>query len=190
MWLPWLTAINRPHNRVSGFGLATGHRCQMPLPKKRRYSPRMTEPPLMQPERVSQHRRGVVAILMRENRLLVIRRSQTVVAPGAYCFPGGGIEGVESEKEALIREIQEELGMAVVPRRRAWSSVTPWGVELAWWQADFRAECKLCPNPAEVESVHWCTPAEMAALPGLLESNRQFLAGLETGNIRLERRAF
>jgi 8-oxo-dGTP pyrophosphatase MutT (NUDIX family) len=126
-----------------------------------------------------------VAILMRDARLLVIRRSQQVVAPLAYCFPGGGIEGQESESEALVREIQEELGVAIVPRRRVWSSVTPWGVHLAWWQADFLADCELCPNPAEVESIHWHTQAEMAALPGLLESNRLFLEALAAGEIEL-----
>lgn len=133
----------------------------------------------------SVHRRGAVAILIRQERMLVIRRSQLVVAPRAFCFPGGGIEGTESESEALIREIQEELGVTVVPRRRVWSSVTPWGVHLAWWRADFVAECDLCPNPAEVESIHWHTPAEMAELPGLLESNRQFLAALAAGGIQL-----
>jgi 8-oxo-dGTP pyrophosphatase MutT (NUDIX family) len=126
-----------------------------------------------------------VAILVREERLLVIRRSQHVVAPGAYCFPGGGIEGQESEVEALLREIQEELGISIVPRRRIWSSVTPWGVQLAWWQADFLDSCELRPNPAEVESVLWCTLKEMAALPGLLESNRLFLAELAAGAIQL-----
>ena len=132
------------------------------------------------------HRRGAVAILMRQQRLLVIRRSQLVVAPGAYCFPGGGIEGRESETEALVREIQEELGVTIVPDKHVWESVTPWGVHLAWWRAEFAELCEPCPNPAEVESVHWYTPAEMAALPGLLESNRLFLAALEAGELRLD----
>jgi 8-oxo-dGTP pyrophosphatase MutT (NUDIX family) len=130
-------------------------------------------------------RRGAVAILMRQQRLLVIRRSHLVVAPGAYCFPGGGIEGMESEAEALLREIQEELGVAIVPRRRIWSSVTPWNVHLVWWRADLVEPCQLCPNPAEVESVLWCTPEEMAALPGLLESNRSFLQALAAGELTL-----
>jgi 8-oxo-dGTP diphosphatase len=131
-------------------------------------------------------RRGAVAILMREERLLVIRRSYLVVAPRAFCFPGGGIEGEESEAEALVREIQEELGVAILPRQCVWRSVTPWGVDLAWWRAEFVGQCEVCPNPAEVESVHWHTPAEMAALPGLLESNRLFLEALAAGKLKLE----
>lgn len=49
-------------------------------------------------------RRGAVAICVRDGRMLVIRRARSVVAPLTYCFPGGGIEGDESEQQALIRE--------------------------------------------------------------------------------------
>ncbi len=132
------------------------------------------------------HRRGAVAIIVRDERLLVIRRSHLVVAPGAYCFPGGGIEGDESETEALVREIEEELGVPVVPRRRIWSSVTPWDVHLAWWRADLAPHCDPRPNPAEVESIHWHTPSEMAQLPELLESNRRFLEALARGEFALD----
>src|SRR5689334_13980746 len=115
-------------------------------------------------------RRGVVAVVVRDGRLLVIRRSQLVVAPGAFCFPGG-IEAGESEEQALVREIQEELNAAVRPLRRIWQSETPWSVELAWWLAEFEMNAEPIPAPAEVESIHWHTPTEMTELPGLLESN-------------------
>lgn len=131
-------------------------------------------------------RRGVVAVIRDGDRLLVIRRSQEVVAPGAYCFPGGGIEPGESEEDALIRELQEELNVDVVPLRRLWWSVTPWKVELAWWLARLAPGASPRAVPAEVESVHWQTVEEMAALPDLLESNRQFLAALATGDVSLD----
>ncbi|MBX7168827.1 MAG: NUDIX domain-containing protein [Pirellulales bacterium] len=131
-------------------------------------------------------RRGAVAILVRQGRFLVIRRSQHVVAPGAYCFPGGGIEGDESEPAALVRELHEELGIVVRPVARVWESVTPWRVALAWWLAEWSDELHaLAPNPAEVESVHWLLPTEMAALPALLTSNREFLAALDRGEIAI-----
>lgn len=134
---------------------------------------------------LSAGRRGVVAIIARQNRLLVVRRSRQVVAPGTYCFPGGAIEGIESEQEALVREIREELAVTLVPLRRLWQSVTPWNVHLAWWLARLAPEAEPVPNPAEVDLVLWCTPAEMAGLPGLLESNRAFLAALAAGQIDL-----
>jgi 8-oxo-dGTP diphosphatase len=131
-------------------------------------------------------RRGVVAVVSRNNRLLVIRRSSLVVAPGAVCFPGGGIESGETEAAALIREIDEELGAAVLPVRRLWQSVTGWDVELSWWLADLDKAAVLVPNPAEVESVHWLAPGELLEHPELLSSNREFLQAVLRGEIRLE----
>jgi (d)CTP diphosphatase len=141
--------------------------------------PRMTNTP-------QAIRRGAVAVIARDAKLLVIRRSQFVAAPRALCFPGGGIEASESEEQALVREVQEELAVAVTPRRRLWRSTTRWGVELAWWQADLAAGEEPVPHPAEVESVHWHTLEEMATLEGLLDSNREFLAAIARGEICLD----
>jgi len=141
--------------------------------------------PAVRLENAAPRRRGAVAVIERAGSLLVIRRSQAVVAPGAYCFPGGGIEPGETEEQALVREFLEELQVEVRPLRRVWSSVTPWNVELAWWQAELPASVIPQPSPAEVESIHWCTLAEIAQLPGLLESNHQFLAAIERREIVL-----
>jgi 8-oxo-dGTP diphosphatase len=134
-------------------------------------------------------RRGAVAVIRQSDRLLVIRRSQQVVAPGAYCFPGGGIESGESIETAVVRELKEELNVDVVPVRQIWRSVTPWRVELFWWLARLASDASPRPAPAEVESFHWHTVEELAGLPGLLESNRQFLAALARREIDLEERA-
>jgi 8-oxo-dGTP diphosphatase len=129
-------------------------------------------------------RRGAVAVILRANRLLVIRRAASVVAPGKYCFPGGGIEDNESEEQALVRELGEELGVTVRPVRRLWQSVTPWRVELAWWLAELDESVELFPNPDEVTSIHWLSIAEMESLEGLLESNREFLRFIrESGHL-------
>ncbi len=136
------------------------------------------------------NRRGAVAVVVREKRLLVIRRSAHVVAPGALCFPGGAIEPGETEVQALVREFREELDAAIQPIARVWQSVTPWQVELAWWHGRLEPEGELTPNPAEVESIHWLTPREMLAQSQLLESNRQFLAELAAGRIELESAEF
>ena len=131
-------------------------------------------------------RSGAVAVIVEAGRFLVIRRSEHVVAPLGYCFPGGAIEAGESEPAALVREIDEELGAAIEPIGRVWESVAPWGVALAWWQARFVPGTVIVPNPAEVASIRWCTPEAMADLPGLLESNRLFLEALASGRIRLQ----
>ena len=127
---------------------------------------------------------GVVAVMIRDGRFLVIRRSEHVIAPGAFCFPGGGIEPGETEEVALVRELREELDVLVRPVRLVWRSLTPWNVALAWWLAELEGQ-PTC-NPAEVASFHWFTPAELGALPDLLQSNHHFLAAIERGEITLD----
>jgi hypothetical protein len=79
--------------------------------------------------------------------------------------------------------LAEELHAQVRPLRLVWRSTTPWSVDLAWWLAELAGEFR--PNPAEVASCHWYTAEEMARLPNLLESNREFLALLAGGALNL-----
>ena len=127
---------------------------------------------------------GVVAVIPQGPCLLVIRRARHVVAPGMFCFPGGHLEGNETEPDGLVREMHEELGVAVQPRRRIWESVTPWDVSLAWWLCD-SLTVKPTPNPLEIESVHWLERGEMEQLPDLLESNQHFLSAWKQGEFNL-----
>ena len=130
-------------------------------------------------------RRGAVAVVVRDGRMLVIRRARTVVAPLVYCFPGGGIEGDESEEQALVREFREEVGLEVRPVRRLWTCITAWKVELAWWLGQIEPDAIPVANPREVDSIHWFSPEEMARLSDLLASNREFLELLARGEISL-----
>jgi mutator protein MutT len=129
---------------------------------------------------------GVVGVLVREERLLVIRRSQLVRAPGRYCFPGGGMEPGETEEQTLIRELQEELGVSVQPVQRLHRSVTPWRVDLRWWLAELHEEASITPHPDEVESIHWHSVAELLALDPLLDSNRDFIAAWQRGEFEIQ----
>ncbi len=127
--------------------------------------------------------RGVVAVVTRGDRFLVIRRSQHVRAPGMHCFPGGSIEAGEAEEDATRREMLEELGLAAEPQRLLWRSVTPWGVHLAWWLVEIDAEDVPEPNPLEVEWFDWLTIADIRTLPRLLASNVEFLDQWEAGRL-------
>ena len=129
--------------------------------------------------------RGVVAVICRQTRLLVIRRSPHVAAGGALCFPGGAIERGESEAAALVRELDEELRLSVQPVRRLWESLTPWNVQLFWWLATIDSAAIPVPNPREVAEFHWLAPEVMLTCEDLLVSNREFLAALAGGNFSL-----
>lgn len=128
-------------------------------------------------------RYGVVAVVRRGERFLVIRRSQHVRAPRMHCFPGGAIEAGEGEAAAVARELLEELNVVARPQRLLWRSVTPWGVALAWWLVEIDAAAGLTANPLEVESFAWLTAAEIRELPDLLASNLEFLEAWESGAI-------
>jgi len=120
-------------------------------------------------------RHGVIAVCTREDKLLVIRRSRFVIAPGTLCFPGGGIEPDETPEQALVREFREELGETIIPVRQIWESTTPWRVHLRWWTVRLPEPFTLTPNPQEVESATWLTFAELRKHPDLLSSNLPFL---------------
>ena len=129
-------------------------------------------------------RQGVIGVIVRRRRLLVIRRSRHVVAPGMLCFPGGGIEPGESQAAALRRELLEELGAAAEPIRPLWRSRRD-DLALFWWQAELPADRSLVPNPLEVASLYWLTIKQLARACDLLETNRAFIAAVEGGQVTL-----
>ncbi|MDG1874774.1 MAG: NUDIX hydrolase [Mariniblastus sp.] len=130
-------------------------------------------------------RKAAVAIIMRGEKFLAIKRSQTVRAPGKICFPGGGVESGESIEQALIREMKEELNISIKPREFVWQSCTERGFELNWWKADLEGRQTIIPNLDEVESYDWLTQAEMISNPNLLDSNLNFFQARDAGRFEL-----
>src|SRR3972149_9710168 len=63
-------------------------------------------------------RRGVIGILSRGDEYLMIRRADGVAKPGCWCFPGGHVERGETPRQAVGRELHEELGIHVRPTQR------------------------------------------------------------------------
>lgn len=58
--------------------------------------------------------RVVAAIIERAGAYLGCRRAEGKKLAGFWEFPGGKVESGESDAEALVREISEELGVAIV----------------------------------------------------------------------------
>ena len=57
---------------------------------------------------------SVCAVVVREGRFLVVKRSPTDdFLPNCWEFVGGGVEEKETVKNALIREIKEEVGLDI-----------------------------------------------------------------------------
>ena len=59
------------------------------------------------------------------------------------------------------------------------------GHRLGLLLSEIEEHLPLVPNPEEVESIHWLSPAEMLALAELLESNRLFLGAVASGQIEI-----
>lgn len=55
----------------------------------------------------------VGAAILREGRVLASRRTEPPRLAGLWEFPGGKVEPGESDEQALVRELQEELRVEV-----------------------------------------------------------------------------
>jgi len=121
----------------------------------------------------------VVACQRADKRWLLIRRSTSVVAPLQVCFPGGGIDADESQADAVVREMHEELDAMVTPVACIWQhtyierAVTLWG-----WYATLHSS-QLTRNQEEVEEILWLTADEVITHPDLLPRTIDFIASLE-----------
>ncbi|KAA1261027.1 hypothetical protein LF1_35700 [Rubripirellula obstinata] len=131
-------------------------------------------------------KRGVVGVIVRDERFLIIRRSKFVTAPSKLCLPGGTMEKGESEVQTLVREMQEELAIDVTPVRLCWRSVTPWGTTLAWWLATIPDEVVPVPEKSEVEEYFWMTAEEIYFAKDTLPSMPTFMDAIANGEINLK----
>lgn len=137
------------------------------------------------PHEISPRKYGAVAVIRQSEKWLMIRRSAQVRAPRKLCFPGGTIELGEAECDAIAREMQEELCLAITPRECIWRSVTSWGVALAWWTVEMSSDATPIPHLDEVEEVLWLDTEEALAHPDLLESAREFFEAYLRGEIEV-----
>ena len=101
------------------------------------------------------------------------------------CFPGGSVEAGETIKQALVREMQEELGIRVMPADQIWQCQSIRDCELNWVKAEIVEGEIITPNTAEVESFQWMTIATMLGLPNLLDSNQAFFEALKQGKFTI-----
>ncbi len=56
---------------------------------------------------------AVYLILVRDNKILLLRRYGTGYFDGNYSLPAGHLDGEETLKQAMIREAKEEIGIGL-----------------------------------------------------------------------------
>jgi 8-oxo-dGTP diphosphatase len=60
----------------------------------------------------------VAALILRDNEILICQRAEGQAMPLKWEFPGGKVEPNEDLKDALHRELEEELGIDAVIGRK------------------------------------------------------------------------
>lgn len=114
----------------------------------------------------------VGAAILRDGKVLVLQRGFEKSLPGLWEFPGGKVEAQENEKQALIREIQEELNMDILIEKYIATNIHTYDfaeVELSVYTARMHtnAEIELTEHiaykwllPSELEQIEWA-PADI-----------------------------
>jgi mutator protein MutT len=127
----------------------------------------------------------VAAVIRRfadpEKRVLIVRRGPGQSGAGHWEFPGGKVERGESPEQALIREIEEELGLNI--------RVGPFIGEIehtyptkvirlrVYWAESLHGELQL----VEHDASKWLLPSEIQ-LEELSEADRPFVAKIQAEN--------
>ncbi len=117
---------------------------------------------------------AVVAVLRRADRVLVIRRGPIARGPDYWGPLTGTIESGESQQEALVREVKEEVGLKVTPLTKVWECESDDGEFLLhWWTADVKSgELEL--EPGEVSDARWVRTDEFLRLEPTFAGDREF----------------
>jgi 8-oxo-dGTP pyrophosphatase MutT (NUDIX family) len=137
--------------------------------------------------------KGVLTVVRREGRVLMIRRSDTVKrAPGMWGLPGGQLEPGEAPREGALRELKEELNLDGRALQVIGSAPSFNGqYELFWVEVSVDDLGPLKPRPEEVGEARWVAPHELTGLApligGAVEGFQRFL-GSEWGAVRRRKR--
>ncbi len=119
-------------------------------------------------------REAVVAVLRRDDRILIVQRGPLVLLPGYWTPLSGRIEPGESQQAAVVREVSEEVGLRVSPLAKVWECPTDDGdFLLHWWTAEVESD-DLVLDPAEVSDARWVTAKEFLQMKPTFAGDREF----------------
>ena len=105
----------------------------------------------------------VAAVVERNGRFLVTRRLKGTHLEGYWEFPGGKVQEDETQEEALVREMSEELKTDISKMRKIFYTSHPYAervVELHFYRAELTGE----PRPMLGQEIRWITRADFADL--------------------------
>jgi 8-oxo-dGTP diphosphatase len=103
------------------------------------------------------------AVLVEHGRVLLTQRKRGTHLAGAWEFPGGKVEPDEDPRDALVRELREEIGMDVSvgdPVEVTFHRYPERTVLLLFFDAT-RAPGSPDPRAIDVADVKWAGPEEL-----------------------------
>jgi len=128
-------------------------------------------------------KRVVAALIWKDGKLLICQRTRHQVMPLKWEFPGGKIEEGEQPRDALRRELDEELGIQAnvgdeVTRFR-YEYPNGNAIELRFY--DVKAYSGELENRI-FRAVHWAQPSELPAFD-FLEADLELVKNLAGGKL-------
>jgi 8-oxo-dGTP diphosphatase len=130
-------------------------------------------------------KRVVAGLIVRDGKILVCQRTRHQTMPLKWEFPGGKIEEGEQPRNALHRELEEELGIdatigdEVARIRHEYKSGN--SVELRFFVVrEYQGEIEN----RIFKDLQWATPAELPSFD-FLEADLKLVSDLSTGRLAL-----
>ena len=120
------------------------------------------------------------AVIENNDAFLMTRRAETAHLGGLWEFPGGKVEHGESNEDALVRELREELGCdavlgrALLTTRHTYEDLH---VELHFFEVTLTGT----PSPLLGQEMEWVPRSALRALP-LPEADAALVEMLTAGN--------
>lgn len=120
-------------------------------------------------------RDGVVAVILREGRLLMVRRAPSVPFAGYWCPLSGKVEPGEEQAQAVVREVREEVGLEARALRKVWECPAEDVDFLLHWWLVAESGGELVLEAREVSEAGWFTPEQIRELSPVFASDLEFV---------------
>lgn len=110
-----------------------------------------------------------------DGRVLIAQRPTGKAMAGRWEFPGGKVHAGEAAYDALVRELREELGVAVHAAERLTRYPHEYPDRLVWLDMWLVADWSGVPRGLDGQALKWVEPAR---LPGedILEADQPIVA--------------
>lgn len=123
----------------------------------------------------------VAAVIKADGRYLVAQKP--AVKGGDWEFPGGKVEPGETIAQALVREIDEELGVAIKPQEVI--AIFPVVAKSKTYKIHFMAAHLITTTFQlnEHQAIKWVTPQEMNVIP-MSKADLDFVKHISTQSLK------